>query len=175
MVRARAKRLLARVRHEILTSITEDSSRQAVAGSFAIGAFITILPTLGLGLIVFLILDYLFEWINRVALFSNAIIFNPVVKWGIYVASMITGFVLLGPVEGASLTSIPTMEDGTELLVRMFVGNVVIAVVGAVTAYVVVDRLLAAYQSHQFPVVEETVDEFVHEAAERDPELRIDD
>ena len=175
MVWRYVKRMFARVRHELLDSITKHSSRRAVATSFAIGAFITILPTLGLGLIVFVILDYLFEWINRVALFSNALIFNPVVKWGVYVASMVIGFLLLGPVEGASFTTIPSLADGSELLVRMVVGNIVVAIVGAVTAYVVADRLLAAYESHEFPVVEETVDEFVKEAAERDPELAVEE
>lgn len=174
MVRARFKRLLARVREEIFRSITEDYTRQQVATSFAIGTFITMLPTLGIGLLVFLVLDYLFDWINRVALFANAIVFNPFVKWGIYAVGLLIGFLLLGPVEGASITAIPTLQDGSDLLVRLAVGHAILTVGVTVGAYVVVDRLLAAYESHQFPVVEETIEEFVQEAATRDASADAD-
>jgi len=163
MVRARISRHVGNIRAEIYSSFTEEYTTRQVAASFSIGTFITMLPTLGTGLFLFVVLAYLFNWINRISLFASVLVFNPVVKWGVYAASFTLGLVLLGPVDGFGIGDVPSLSEGSPIVVRLLVGNTILAIVAAILAYVVVYRLLAAYEQNQFPVVEETVEEFVDE------------
>ncbi len=167
MVRERLHHYTTRVRAEIYRSFTEEYTSREVAGSFALGTFITMLPTLGVGVLVFFILSYLFDWINKIALFASVLVFNPVVKWGVYAASFTLGFALLGPVDGFGVGDTPSLQEGNAILIRLLVGNTILAIIAAVFAYIVAYRLVEAYDDHAFPVVEETVDEFVDELAEQ--------
>lgn len=167
MLRARFGRYIGKIRVEIYNSFTEEYTARQVAASFSLGTFITMLPTLGTGLLLFVVLVYLFDWINKIALCASVLVFNPVVKWGVYAASFALGFALLGPVAGFGVGDAPSLSEGNAIIVRLLVGNMILAIVAAVLAYVVVYRLLAAYEENQFPVVEETVDEFVEELEEQ--------
>lgn len=115
------------------------------------------LPTWGVGLLAFVILAYLFRWINRIAMFASVIVFNPVVKWGVYAASMTLGFLLLGPVtpESADLSA----NTAEALVVRLLVGNLILAVVATVIAYVVVYRLVTRHRERTDEFVESVIDE----------------
>lgn len=154
---------VARIRAEIYRSVTEEYTTRQVAASFSLGTFITMLPTLGTGLLLFVVLAYAFDWINKISLFASVLVFNPVVKWGVYAASFTLGFVMLGPVDGFGVGDVPSLSDGDAIVVRLLVGNTILAVVAAILAYILAYRLLVAYEQRTFPVVEETVDEFVDE------------
>ena len=154
----RLTRVTGRVRAELHASLTADTTPRQVATSFAIGTFVTMLPTLGTGLLVFFVLVYLFDWINRVALFASVLVFNPAVKWGVYALSFALGFALLGPVEGVSLADRPGPGDGSDILFRLLVGNTILAVIATVVAYVVAYRIASAYDAGELPVIEHTVE-----------------
>lgn len=163
MVRARLNGYVDRIRVELHASFTQDYTPRQIAGSFALGTFITMLPTWGVGVLVFFLLIRLFDWINKIALFASVLVFNPVVKWGVYASSFALGFALLGPVDGFGIGDTPSMGDGSEIVVRLLVGNTILAVVATVIAYVVVYRLVVAYNRKEIPVVEETVGQLVEE------------
>lgn len=167
MVRARMNEYVDRIRRELHSSFTEDYSPRQIAGSFALGTFITMLPTWGVGLLVFFVLLKLFDWVNKIALFASVLVFNPVVKWGVYASSFTLGFALLGPVDGFGVGDTPSFDDGSEIVVRLLVGNMILAVIATVVAYVVVYRLVVAYNRKELPVVEETVEQFVEELEEQ--------
>ncbi len=174
MVGARLQRYTDRIRSEIYSSFTEESTPRQVAGSFAIGTFITMMPTLGAGVLVFFVLIYLFDWINKIALFASVLVFNPVVKWGVYAASFALGFALLGPVEGFGVGDVPSLGEGNDIIIRLLVGNTLLAIIATILAYIFSYRLLVAYQENAFPTVEETVDEFVDELEEQVAETQTE-
>lgn len=136
MGRVRAYR--KRVRREIRATIAEKDSPRTLATSFAVGLFITALPTLGTGLLVMAALVYLFEGLNKIALLASVAVLNPVVKGGVYVASFGLGTRILGPVpigpEGLSLFA------GPDIVLRLIVGNSVLALVFAAVGYVLMNR-----------------------------------
>lgn len=166
MSRARLSGYVQRARVEVVTSFRSDHTPHQVASSFALGTFITMLPTLGAGLLLFVVLAYLLECVNKMALFASVLVFNPVVKWGVYLLSFSLGVLVLGPVEGVAVGEVPSLDAGTEIVVRLLVGNLILAVVATIGAYVTVYRLLLAYESDGLPVVEETVEEFVETITE---------
>lgn len=157
-IRARVGTWIRRIIEEIKRSFTETHTPHQIAASFAIGVFITMLPTLGTGLLVFFVLIYFFEWINRVALFASVIVLNPVVKWGVYAASISLGFLLLGPVDGPVITDI-SLDAGWDVLVRLWVGNLILALVATAIAYVAVYRFSVRYQDQARVVVESVIDD----------------
>lgn len=163
MRQSRLRGYVGRVRAALYDSFTHEHTPRQIALSFALGTFITMMPTLGTGLIIFVVLVRLFDWINSVALFSSVVVFNPAVKWGVYAGSFALGFVLLGPVEGFAIGDVPSFGDGSDIVVRLLVGNTILAVLAAGLGYLIVYRLVVAYQRNSLPVLEETVEEMVDE------------
>lgn len=148
-----------RVLDELHRSLVEEHSPKEVARSFSAGTFITMLPTLGTGLVLFIVLVYLFSWVNKVALFASVIVFNPVVKWGVYAASFSLGVLLLGsPVEEVSLSEV-SVDAGGDILLRLLVGNLILAVAATIVAYFLAYRLALSYErSSVSDVVEDAID-----------------
>lgn len=157
MILQRVGHVLAQAKSEIRQSFTEEHTARETAGSFSLGVFITMLPTLGTGLLLFVVFAWLFERINRAALIASVIIFNPAVKWGVYAASFTLGVAILGPVPGATPAEISLMA-GPEILVRLLVGNLILAIVAAVPSYFVCLRLIDTYQTREIDVVETVAD-----------------
>lgn len=87
MLRERAAAHRAEIRSELEAISAEDHPPHDVAASFATGVFITTLPTLGTGLLLFGVIVYLFDRVSKVALFASVLVLNPAAKWGVYVAS----------------------------------------------------------------------------------------
>jgi len=84
------------------------------------------------------------------------------VKWGVYVASFALGVLLFGPVEGVSAADV-SLDAGPEIVVRLPVGNLILAVIAAVVGHAVVCRLAVRYRSSP---IGETIDEALEEVAD---------
>ena len=137
---------LARVRYALRLAFTEDHPPQLIAVSFAIGVFVTTLPTGGIGIPVLAWVGYRFDWANRLALFAAVVVLNPLVKGGVYVLSVVIGIQLVGPLpDGTDLEL--GWDVGAGVLVRLLVGNAVLAVGLAVVGYFVAYR--TAHTVHQ--------------------------
>ncbi len=159
MIVGRVEQWMGRIKSEIQRSFAEEYSPHETAGSFSIGVFITMLPTLGTGLLLFIVLAWVFDRINRAALVASVVVFNPVVKWGVYAASFTLGVVILGPVPGVTTAEV-SLSAGPDVVTRLLVGNLILAVVAAVPGYFVCLRLVNAYRTHEVDVVD-TVSDFV--------------
>lgn len=160
-----------RVKTEIQRSFSEEHTVRETAGSFSVGVFITMLPTLGTGLLAFVALAWASSRINKAALLASVVVFNPAVKWGVYAASFTLGVAILGPVPGVTPAEV-SLSAGPAIVSRILVGNLILAVVAAVPSYVVCHRLVAAYRAHELAVVE-TVSEVV--TSEDDGEANADE
>lgn len=145
-----------RAKGELRRSFTEEYSPHQIAASFALGAFITMLPTWGVGVLVFFALVYVFDWINRIALFASVIVFNPVIKWGVYAASLTLGFFLLGSVQA---TSEPSPEVAQAVIIRLLVGNMILAFVATVLSYAGVYWLVTRHRAKADYLVDTVVEE----------------
>ena len=128
-----------------MEAFVEAYSPREVAFSFSLGVFITALPTLGTGLLLFVVLGYLFERLSKIAMFASVIPLNPVVKWGVYATSFSFGTLLLGPAPGVSFEGV-SLSAGPHILVRLWLGNLILATVCAAVAYVVGLRLVVEFR-----------------------------
>ena len=145
---ARARRAVAGVRDEVREALGKRHTPKQVAYSFALGVFITALPTLGTGVLAFFVIAYLFESISKVSLFASIIVLNPVVKWGVYGTSFWVGSSILGPVEGVTPADV-SLSAAPDIVARLLVGNVLLAVVFTAVAYVGAYRLTVEYRRRQ--------------------------
>ncbi len=164
-VRTRSAAYFSRVKAELKASFSQDHSPEQIARSFAIGVFITMLPTLGAGLIVFVLLSYLFRWINKVALFASVVVLNPAVKWGVYAGSLTLGVIILGPVDGLDTASF-SLDAGGDVLLRLLVGNLILAILATAIGYVAVYRMVIAYRDRETSLVADAVDSVYEEFPE---------
>jgi uncharacterized protein (DUF2062 family) len=148
MVRRRVAQTREQVTEKLVAALVEEHSPQEVAVSFSVGVFLTALPTLGTGFIAFLVLAYLFKQLSKVALFASVLVLNPPVKWGVYATSFWLGNQILGPVPGISFDGV-SVSMGGDVLVRLWTGNVILAVVFAAVGYVLAFRLINEYRRRQ--------------------------
>lgn len=139
MATSRVAGHVERVRGALRAAFAEDHPPRLIAASFAFGMFLTALPNLGAVVPVFAWIGYRFEWASRLALSAAVLILNPLTKGGVYVVSFLVGVQLLGPIPGITRADVG-FDAGTDVLVRLLVGNVVLAVGFAVVSYVVAYR-----------------------------------
>lgn len=142
MVWGRVVRYQEQVLTHLRAVLTESHPPHYTAVSFAIGTFVTVLPTLGAGLIVLAVIGYRFDWANQLALYAPVALFNPLVKSVVYVASFALGTAILGPIEELEGVGDVTLdfglEAGSEVLVRLLLGNAILAVLLAILGYAIV-------------------------------------
>lgn len=145
-----------RVRAEFEAAFAEDHTPHEVGASFGIGVFLTALPTLGLGLVAFVVLVAVFDRISKVAIFASVAVLNPALKPFVYLGSYRIGDRLLGT------ESIEFFDGGlgtaTDATLRLLMGNVLLAAVLAAIGYVGVRRLTVTYRRRDIDVVERLVD-----------------
>jgi uncharacterized protein (DUF2062 family) len=144
-LRPRVRRRIEAVHSEVHDALREQHTPEQVASSFALGVFITALPTLGVGVLAFFVIAYLFENVSKIALFASVIVLNPVVKWGVYGTSFWVGSSILGPVEGISVSSV-SLSAAPDVVSRLLVGNLLLAVLFTGVAYVGAYRLTVEYR-----------------------------
>lgn len=145
---AQIRSALTRAKTLLWRAFSEDHTTTEVAQSFSLGVFITMLPTLGTGFIAFVVLAAFVERLSKLALVASAVVFNPVVKWAVYGLSVGLGFFLLGPVEGVSMSEV-SLNAAPEVVLRLVVGNVILAVVAAVPSYFVAYRVVENYRQNK--------------------------
>lgn len=63
-----------------LRRLRGDHTPRKLAGSVALETFVTILPTLGTGVLLFVLLVAVTERVSQLALFASVVVFKPVVK-----------------------------------------------------------------------------------------------
>lgn len=124
------------VRGHLDTAFAADHPPRWFAASVATGVFVTTLPTLGTGLIALGWMAYRFTWANPLALFAPVVVVNPLAKSGVYALSFGIGTLILGPSSGITTPELSVMA-GRELLVRLILGNVILAAALAAVGYAI--------------------------------------
>lgn len=157
MVGRRAAGYWHRLRDEFRKAFAEHHTPHEVAGSYALGIFVTVLPSLGIGILFFLLLIRLTDRVSKIAIFAAAITINPVVKAPMYVAAFWIGNRLLGG--GAIGPQGGVAGSAPGVAVRMILGFVVLGFALGAVSYAVVYVLVTQYRRRELEVVEEVVDD----------------
>ena len=148
MIRERLSQYRAVIRRELTDAFEEEHTAQEIATSFAIGIFITAMPTGGLGIGLFFVLAYYFEWISKTAIFASVLVLNPLVKPVVYLASFQLGAILVGT-EPIAVFDHTILDYAVTVVQLVLLGNVIIALALAGVSYVLVLHLTRAHRRRQ--------------------------
>jgi uncharacterized protein len=118
-----------------------------VAGGFAIGTFIAILPTFGLGALLGLLIILLFKNVNKMALFSAFAVWNPFVLVPLYGVAYAIGDALFQSSPVVSY-EIPFLYQLFHLTRRLLVGNFILALALSLVSYVIIFIILRTRSNH---------------------------
>ena len=148
------RRYYEKAKSEIIESIKEEHTPHETAFSFALGAFIILIPTSAMGLFILGAIAVTFDRINRIALFSTAVVFNPAVNMAFYGLSYFTGSIILGSpslpdLEMFSLTQTFMMSQ------NIIIGSLVTAFLISSISYVLVHKISTNIRlNNKEPVIE---------------------
>lgn len=140
MIGARLSAYRDRVREALEAAFSENLPPTDVAASFAFGVGVAALPNFGLALVAFAALAYHVERVSNLALLAAGVVMN-LVKGAVFAASIWLGSLILGPAPGAASSAL-SPSVGPAVLLRLFVGNVLIAAVVSVAGYVAALRFV---------------------------------
>ena len=126
-----------RVRRTLAEILEEKYTPHELAASFALGIFVTAMPTGGLGVGLFFVFAYLWAWASKTAMLAAVVVLNPVVKPLVYAASIKLGAFLLGP-NPVVLFEVAALDYTATALQFLLVGNLLIAGTLSAVSYVVV-------------------------------------
>ncbi len=145
MLRERLSRYRTAVTRELTRAFEADHTPHQVAASFAIGIFVTAMPTGGLGIGLFFLLVRLWSWVDRVAIFASVLVLNPLVKPLVYAVSLQIGVLAFG-VEPITPFGIAALDYAATVLALLLFGNLLVALVLAGTSYLLVRELTISYR-----------------------------
>jgi len=124
-----------RVQTRLREAFDEDHPPHYTGLSFALGLFLTALPNFGASIVVLGAIARRYAWVNRVAILAAIAVLNPLAKGTVYMLSYALGRTILGPVPGIT-TSEVSLAAGSDVLIRLLLGNLIIAVALAAVGYV---------------------------------------
>lgn len=146
MLKGRLAAYRSRVRSALEAAFNESHTPHEIGLSFAVGIFITTLPTLGLGYGVFVILAYFFSWVNKLALIAAAIVLNPATKPFVHAVSYQVSGLFFSP-QTIKPFDIVLLDAAVNVVRRILIGNLVIAMVLSIVSYLLVRQLTIGYRA----------------------------
>lgn len=131
-----------RARSRFRDAFAAEYPPEHTAASFSLGLFLVALPNLGASVLLLGAIGRRVDRANTLALFAAVAVLNPLAKGTIYVTSFLLGAAIVGPLPGITPTDVG-LTSGTDVLIRLLVGNTLIALALAAVGYV-----LALYGVH---------------------------
>lgn len=120
-------------------------SPRSIAGGFAIGTFIALLPTFGFGIFIGILFLLFFKKISKISMMLAFVVWNPLILASVYPVSYIIG--------NAILSDAPTQSHGVSILEKLLtgskgflLGSVILATIIAVIGYFLILMLVSHYQ-----------------------------
>lgn len=145
MIRERLAGYRNTIRSELTEAFERDHSAHHVGMSFALGLFVSTLPSGGLSAGLLAALAYWWSWVSVPAVVASVALLNPLVKPAIYVASFQLGAIVLGA-DGTIPTEATARDSVLVGAQQLVVGNLLIGVTLAVIGYVVTVHLTRAHR-----------------------------
>lgn len=128
------KSFIERTIEEILQT---DGSAAAVASSFALGTLIALLPTIGFGIFLALLLLIVFPSLHKPGLLLAFVVWNPLVQIPLYSFNLALGSVLFSGMPVMSF-DIVFLDHAYNLTRRLLIANLIVSSTLAVFSYIIV-------------------------------------
>jgi len=139
------KKLKEKIKKHLNDVIRIKKSPESIAIGFALGTFIAILPTFGLGLLIGLGVILIFKKISKVAMIVAFAVWNPLILIPLYSLSYAIGDFLLKdlPVRTFRFYYLNQIYVYSR---RVLLGNLIISIFASVFSYFLVLKATRSYQ-----------------------------
>ena len=135
---------LEKIKNHLKEVATIKKSPHSIAGGFAIGTFLALLPTFGFGIIIGLLILLLSKKISKLSMLIAFAIWNPLVLAAIYPVSYIVGNAILSDTIIENESSILNqLLSGSE---SFLLGSFILALAAAIVSYLFVFSLSHHYK-----------------------------
>ena len=117
--------------------LSEKKSEHSIALGFAIGTFISALPTPGFNILLGVLIALIFKKVNKVSLFASFIFWNPITIIPVYLLSYKIGNAMFvsQPIIRYNIVMIDLIYNISR---RFLLGNLILAVVLGIFFYVLI-------------------------------------
>ncbi|MBU0535600.1 MAG: DUF2062 domain-containing protein [Nanoarchaeota archaeon] len=131
--------------HEVIKTKTDPHS---IAIGFAIGTFISTLPTPGFNILLGVLVILIYERVSKIALFGSMAVWNPLTTPAVYYLSYRIGDMIFSdlPVTEIKLSLAGILLQNSR---RFFVGNVILALSLSILSYFAVRKIAEIYQKRE--------------------------
>jgi hypothetical protein len=136
-----------KLKEHFIEILKTHKNTRSIALGFAIGSFITILPTPGFNILVGLLIVFLFPYVNKYALFTSYFVFNGFVKTPIYILALNLGYLLFG--NGNPIIYDSLRETIINAGIIFILGVLILDIIISIASYHVVYRIVEAYRKHE--------------------------
>jgi uncharacterized protein (DUF2062 family) len=138
------RQLSQSIKRQWQTLIQTNDSPNSIALAFAIGTFISVLPTPGLNIPLATLLASLFKQLNRAGLLTAIAVWNALVVAPIYALSHKVGSFVT-----ASLPIIPHQQENPNLFIAFLVGNLLLATFITGLSFLIVQAGMTRYKTQK--------------------------
>ena len=140
------RKFIAEAKRHHRKLMQERKTPHAIAFGFAIGTFISILPTPGFNLILGLLVSFFFPRASKLAIIASIFFWNPVTTFPVYALSYKIGGLIFQRVPHVQydVTFLNTVYNYSK---KFIVGNIILAFAIAPISYLIVKKIAESYQN----------------------------
>lgn len=138
-------KVIVKIKAYLLKILRQNTSPHKIALSFAIGTFIALIPLLGFGIIIGLIVAMIFKQLNKPALMSAFLIWNPFIVVPLMAISYQIGDIFFGQTEVIRY-QLDILNNIFTYTRRFLVGHIVLSADLAIISYLIIR--VASYFYH---------------------------
>jgi uncharacterized protein len=138
------KRYVEKIKHHFREVIKLKTTPQTIALGFAIGTFISVLPTPGFNILLGLLIVLIFERVSKLSLFGAILFWNPITSIPIYWLNHKVGDLLFGsaPVVKYNIIFVDFVYNFSR---RYLLGSVINGIIISALCYLIVWFIASKY------------------------------
>jgi hypothetical protein len=136
----------SRLRRYIREVISLKTSPHEIALGFAVGTFITVIPSPGFNILLGMLFIFIYRRVSKLSLFLSFAFWNPLVLVPTYYAAFRLGNLILGKAPVVAY-EVVLMNQAYHFTVRLFLGSIILSTVFSIGSYYLIRHAAERYQS----------------------------
>lgn len=148
-INKKRKRFSKKVKEHFREVLEIKTSTHSIALGFAIGTFISMLPTPGFNILLGFLIILIFKRINKFSLFGSLVLWNPLTLFPFYFLMYKLGNLMFSsaPVIRFNIVIIDQIYNFSR---RFLIANIIIAIIMSIISYFVVRMVAEKYKKRKY-------------------------
>jgi uncharacterized protein len=143
------KKFIRKLKYHFQEVLKIKKSPSSIAGGFAIGTFLAILPTFGFGILIGFFILLIFKRVSKISMLIAFVVWNPLILISLYGISYYIGDLIFGELQLVEY-ELTFLEQIYRYSRRLLVGSVVVSIVVSFVSYWVIYWVSREYQKRNF-------------------------